>query len=150
MNVFQQSRQKLTLYYSLIMAVFLIVLIFVVHQSMEWSMKSEQARELVETAEFIAGGQEHLLQHPELMEDTEEWRTSSDRLFFYVFDMDGEPVNFSRASEKLEPFVHDVIGNWDAEAGEVAVVTDQSRRRQSRIMMTSQPMIFPVTELTFG
>ena len=28
-----------------------IVLIVVVHQSMEWSMKSEQARELVETAE---------------------------------------------------------------------------------------------------
>ena len=51
MNVFQESRRKLTLYYSLIMAAFLIVLIVVVHQSMEWSMKSEQARELVGTAE---------------------------------------------------------------------------------------------------
>ena len=69
MNVFQQSRRKLTLYYSLIMAVFLIVLVILVHQSMEWSMESEQARELVETAGRIAGGQEYLLQHPELLED---------------------------------------------------------------------------------
>ena len=25
----------------------------------------------------------------------------SDRLFFYVFDMEGEPINFSRASGQL-------------------------------------------------
>ena len=74
MNVFQQSRRQLTLYYSLIMAAFLVVLIFFVHQSMEWSMESEQARELVETAGRIAGGQEYLMQHPELMEDAEDWR----------------------------------------------------------------------------
>ncbi|MBP5200555.1 MAG: sensor histidine kinase [Schwartzia sp.] len=141
MNVFQQSRRQLTLYYSLIMAVFLIVLIVVVHQSMEWSMKSEQARELVDTAEFIAGGQEHLLQHPELAEDTEEWRTSSDRLFFYVFDMEGESVNFSRASEQLEPFVMDVIGAWDKEPGEVAVVSNEGRQRHVRLMLVSQPMM---------
>ena len=67
MNVFQQSRRQLTLYYSLIMAAFLVVLIFFVHQSMEWSMESEQARELVDTAGRIAGGQEYLLQHPELL-----------------------------------------------------------------------------------
>ena len=140
-NVFQQSRRKLTLYYSLIMAVFLIVLIIVVHQSMEWSMESEQARELVETAGRIAGGQEYLMQHPELLEEAEDWRTESDRLFFYVFDTAGEPINFSRASSQLEPFVLDVIGRWSAEPGEVAVMTDQSKRRHSRIMMTSQPMM---------
>ena len=99
-DVFQQSRRKLTMYYSFIMAAFLIVLVVVVHQSMEWSMESEQARELVDTAVRIAGGQEYLLQHPELMEDAEEWRTgSSDRLFFYVFDHEGRLVNFSRASK---------------------------------------------------
>jgi K+-sensing histidine kinase KdpD len=141
MNVFQQSRRQLTLYYSLIMAVFLIVLIVVVHQSMEWSMKSEQARELVGTAEYIAGGQEHLMQHPELAEEMEDWRTSSDRLFFYVFDMDGEPINFSRASEQLEPFVIDLISRWDMEAGEVAVKTDRGKRRHVRVMMIAQPMM---------
>ncbi|MBR1552861.1 MAG: sensor histidine kinase [Schwartzia sp.] len=123
------------------MAVFLIVLIIVVHQSMEWSMESEQARELVETAGRIAGGQEYLMQHPELLEEAEDWRTESDRLFFYVFDTAGEPINFSRASSQLEPFVLDVIGRWSAEPGEVAVMTDQSKRRHSRIMMTSQPMM---------
>ena len=141
MNVFHQSRRKLTLYYSLIMAVFLVVLIFFVHQSMEWSMESEQARELVETAGRIAGGQEYLLQHPDLLEDAEDWRTSSDRLFFYVFDPDGEPIHFSRASSQLEPFVLDVISRWDTEAGEVAVMSDQGKRRHVRVMMTAQPMM---------
>lgn len=142
MNVFQQSRRQLTLYYSLIMAVFLVVLIFFVHQSMEWSMESEQARELVETAGRIAGGQEYLLQHPELLEDAEDWRIGeSDRLFFYVFDTAGEPVNFSRASSQLEPFVMDIISAWDKEPGEVAVVSDQGRRRHVRVMMTAQPMM---------
>ena len=142
MNVFQQSRRQLTLYYSLIMAAFLVVLIFFVHQSMEWSMESEQARELVETAGRIAGGQEYLLQHPELLEDAEDWRMGeSDRLFFYVFDTAGEPVNFSRASTQLEPFVMDIISAWDKEPGEVAVVSDQGKRRHVRVMMTAQPMM---------
>ena len=142
MNVFQQSRRQLTLYYSLIMAAFLVVLIFFVHQSMEWSMESEQARELVETAGRIAGGQEYLLQHPELLEDAEDWRmVESDRLFFYVFDTEGEPVNFSRASTQLEPFVMDIISAWDKEPGEVAVVSDQGKRRHVRVMMTAQPMM---------
>ena len=142
MNVFQQSRRQLTLYYSLIMVAFLVVLIFFVHQSMEWSMESEQARELVETAGRIAGGQEYLLQHPELLEDAEDWRMGeSDRLFFYVFDTEGEPVNFSRASTQLEPFVMDIISAWDKEPGEVAVVSDQGRRRHVRVMMTAQPMM---------
>ena len=142
MNVFQQSRRQLTLYYSLIMAAFLVVLIFFVHQSMEWSMESEQARELVETAGRIAGGQEYLLQHPELLEDAEDWRMGeSDRLFFYVFDVSGEPVNFSRASSQLEPFVMDIISAWDKEPGEVAVVSDQGKRRHVRVMMTAQPMM---------
>ena len=142
MNVFQQSRRQLTLYYSLIMAAFLVVLIFFVHQSMEWSMESEQARELVETAGRIAGGQEYLLQHPELLEDAEDWRMGeSDRLFFYVFDTEGEPVNFSRASTQLEPFVMDIISAWDKEPGEVVVVSDQGKRRHVRVMMTAQPMM---------
>ncbi len=141
MNVFQRSRRQLTLYYSLIMAVFLVVLIFIVHQSMEWSMESEQARELVETAGRIAGGQEYLMQHPEMMEEAEDWKTSSDRLFFYVFDTEGAPVNFSRASGQLEPFVLDIISRWETEAGEVVVVTDPGRRRHVRVMMTAQPMM---------
>lgn len=142
MNVFQQSRRQLTLYYSLIMAAFLVVLIFFVHQSMEWSMESEQARELVETAGRIAGGQEYLLQHPELLEDADDWRMGeSDRLFFYVFDVTGEPVNFSRASSQLEPFVMDIISAWDKEPGEVVVVSDQGKRRHVRVMMTAQPMM---------
>jgi hypothetical protein len=58
-----------------------------------------------------------------------------------VFDISGEPVNFSRASSQLEPFVMDIISAWDKEPGEVVVVSDQGKRRNVRVMMTAQPMM---------
>ena len=67
-NVFRQSRKQLTFYYSVIMAVFLIVLVFLMHFCMKWAVTSEQARELTETAQNIAYGQKLLLEHPELLE----------------------------------------------------------------------------------
>ena len=87
LNVFRRSRRQLTLYYSIIMACFLIVLIFVVHRSMQWSMASEQARELMDTANDVAYAQSFLIQHRELLfDDGYDARSSRDRLFFYVFD----------------------------------------------------------------
>ena len=53
-NIFGKSRRKLTMLYSLVMIVFLVVLIFAMHQSMEWSIRSEQARELWDTADNVA------------------------------------------------------------------------------------------------
>ena len=65
-NIFGQGRRRLTLFYSAIMAVFLVLLIFVVHKTMEWSITSEQARELMDTASNVAEGQIYLNQHPEI------------------------------------------------------------------------------------
>ncbi|MFC2338235.1 MAG: hypothetical protein ACFNUI_09630 [Negativicutes bacterium] len=74
-NVFRHSRWQLTFYYSIIMAVFLIVLIFVMHFSMKWAVSSEQARELLDMAKNVATRQAILVQHPELhLDDRRPWR----------------------------------------------------------------------------
>ena len=143
-NVFRQSRKQLTFYYSVIMAVFLIVLVFLMHFCMKWAVTSEQARELTETAQNIAYGQKLLLEHPELvLDDRSELKGSQDRLFFYVFDNNGRMLNFSRSSILIEPFVLDIIEDWkDGELiiGEVMVFTREIKKRQVRVMMTSHPV----------
>ena len=48
-NLFGRGRRRLTMLYSLVMIIFLAVILFVTHRSMEWSIASEQARELSET-----------------------------------------------------------------------------------------------------
>lgn len=143
-NVFRQSRRQLTFYYSVIMAVFLIVLVFLMHFCMKWAVTSEQARELTETAQNIAYGQKLLLEHPELvLDDRSELKGSQDRLFFYVFDNNGRMLNFSRSSILIEPFVLDIIEDWKDDEliiGEVMVFTREIKKRQVRVMMTSHPV----------
>lgn len=139
-GVFGRSRRQLTLFYSLIMFAFLVVLILVVHRTMEWSISSEQARELMDTAANVAEAQSHLTQHPEIpFDDTKVYRGSNDRLFFYIFDENGRLLNFSRASFRIEPFILERISSWEVPEDEVAVYgMPDEKGRTTRIMMTSR------------
>ena len=139
-NIFGKSRKRLTMLYSLVMIIFLAILIFAMHQSMDWSIRSEQARELWDTADNVAEAQKYLNQHPELViDDTLAYKNTNDRLFFYVFDEDGRLLNFSRASFRIEPFILDVMSQWTAPEGDVVVVTKPKENwHKSEIMMTTQ------------
>lgn len=143
-NVFRQSRKQLTFYYSVIMAVFLIVLVFLMHFCMKWAVTSEQARELTETAQNVAYGQKLLFEHPEIvLDDRSELKGSQDRLFFYVFDNEGRMLNFSRSSFLIEPFVLDIIEDWKDDElmiGEVTVFTREIKKNTARVMMTAHPI----------
>ena len=136
-NIFGKSRRKLTMLYSLVMIVFLAVLIFAMHQSMEWSIRSEQARELWDTADNVAEAQKYLNQHPELViDDTVAYKSTNDRLFFYVFDEDGRLLNFARASFRIEPFILDVMSQWKANEGEMVVVSKPNENaHKTKLMM---------------
>ena len=144
-NVFRHSRWQLTFYYSIIMAVFLIVLIFVMHFSMKWAVSSEQARELLDMAKNVAARQAILVQHPELhLDDGLELKGNQDRLFFYVFDTEGRVMNFSRSSFLIEPFVLSIITDWkgrEDELGDVAVFSQDMKSTNVRIMMAFHPIV---------
>ena len=139
-NIFGQGRRRLTLFYSAIMAVFLVLLIFVVHKTMEWSITSEQARELMDTASNVAEGQIYLNHHPDISLDDATYKSANDRLFFYVFDEDGRLLNFARASFRIEPFILDLVRNWDGQEGEVSVFGRKNDAGQmtTRVMMTAK------------
>jgi K+-sensing histidine kinase KdpD len=142
MNVFRRSRRRLTLFYSTIMFVFFAVLICVVHESMQWSLSSEQARELRDTANDVAYAQSFLMQHQLLFDDSAAYTGSRDRLFFYVFDTDGRMLNFSRSSFQIEPFILDTIEAWNVAAGDVAVFSKKDDNgKTTKVMLTAHPIV---------
>lgn len=144
-NLFGQSRRKLTMLYSLVMIIFLVVLVSAMHRSMEWSISSEQARELYDTADNVADAQLYLNQHPELViDDTVAYKSTNDRLFFYVLDADGRLLNFARASYRIEPFILDAMSNWQASDGEAVVLAKlNSNGQKTKIMMMTKSINDP-------
>ena len=140
-NIFGSSRRKLTLLYSIVMTIFLVTLLFAMHKTMEWAITSEQARELMDTASNVAEAQEYFNQHPEIVfDDATAYKSTNDRLFFYVFDEEGRLLNFARASFRIEPFILDTIAQGKVEPGEVRVFSKPGTEntRKARIMLTAQ------------
>lgn len=144
-NLFGRGRLRLTLIYSLVMIAVIGVLIVAMHKSMEWSLHSEQARELLDTASNVADAQRYLNQHPELViDDSVAYKSTNDRLFFYVFDSDGRLLNFARASFRIEPFILDRIANWDDASGDVQIFKRSGEREgRAKIMMTAEHIVKP-------
>ena len=144
-NVFGRSRLRLMLRYALVMGGLVIVLLFAMHKTMEWAITSEQARELLDTADSVADAQAYAVLHPGM--DTDEarlYRSTNDRLFYYVFDGEGRLVSFSRASFRIESFVLDIMTAWDAPEGEVRVITETNERgAPTKVMMTTQRIFSP-------
>ncbi|EGK59415.1 sensor histidine kinase [Centipeda periodontii DSM 2778] len=131
--------------YALVMGGLVIVLLFAMHKTMEWAITSEQARELLDTADSVADAQAYAVLHPGM--DTDEarfYRSTNDRLFYYVFDGEGRLVSFSRASFRIESFVLDIMTAWDAPDGEVRVFTETNERgAPTKVMMTTQRIFSP-------
>jgi len=144
-NVFGRSRLRLMLRYAIVMGGLVIVLLFAMHKTMEWAITSEQARELLDTADSVADAQAYAVLHPGM--DTDEarfYRSTNDRLFYYVFDGEGRLVSFSRASFRIESFVLDIMTAWDAPEGEVRVFTETNERgAPTKVMMTTQRIFSP-------
>lgn len=139
-NLFGRSRKRLTLLYTIVMIVFLVTILCVMHKTMEWSITSEQAKELLDTAANVSDAQSYLNQHPELaIDDSVIYKSTNDRLFFYVFDNEGRLLNFARASFRIEPFILDEIQTWQASESEVVVISKHGETgRSTKIMMTAK------------
>ena len=140
MEIFRNSRLRLTLAYSLMMSIFLVVLIFVVHKTMEWSMFSEQARELSDAANNIAETQAYYIQHPNIaVDESRYFKNSNDRLFFYIFTGDGQLLDFVRASFRVEPFILDFMTPEKLQDGKIEVFRHLNETgRMTNIMMTAK------------
>ncbi|MBD3878493.1 MAG: sensor histidine kinase [Quinella sp. 1Q5] len=143
MEIFGRSRRRLAFAYALIMCVFMAVIIFVVHMAMNWSMFSEQAQELSDAANSVAEVQTFYLQNPNIsVDETRYFRSSNDRLFFYIFNENKQLIRFERASFRLEQFVLDVIESGNLAEGEVEVFQHSNETGQlNTVMMTSKQIV---------
>jgi len=128
----------LTLVYSLIMSIFLVVLIFLVHLSMDWSMFSEQAQELSDAADEIAETQVYHMRHPSaVVDENRYYKNTNDRLFFYIFTPEGQLLDFVRASFRIEPFILEFMTPEKFKGAEVRVFDLPSESgRLINVMMT--------------
>ena len=144
-NLFGRSRLFLMLRYALVMGGLVIVLLFAMHKTMQWAITSEQARELLDTADSVVESQVYHELHSGIDADEAQlYRSTNDRLFYYVFDDHGRLINFSRASSRIESFVLDIVSAWAPSDREVRVFTKMNERGvQTKVMMTSQAVSSP-------
>ena len=149
MEIFRSSRLRLTLFYTTIMSIFLVVLIFVVHKTMDWSMFSEQAQELSDAADSIAEAQAFQMQHPNAaFDENRYYKNANDRLFFYIFSENGQLLEFVRASFRIEPFILDTMSSGKISSGEVEVFSHPNESgRITNVMMTAKNFRIAGTEL---
>ena len=131
--------------YALVMGGLVIVLLFAMHKTVQWASTSEQARELLDTADSVVESQVYHELHPGIDADEAQlYRSTNDRLFYYVFDDHGRLINFSRASSRIESFVLDIVSAWAPSDREVRVFTKMNERGvQTKVMMTSQTVSSP-------
>ena len=150
MEIFRSSRLRLTLFYTTIMSIFLVVLIFVVHKTMDWSMFSEQAHELSDATDSIAEAQAFQINHPNTaFDENRYYKNTNDRLFFYVFSADGQLLEFVRASFRVEPLILDSMMPENFSSGEVKVLSHPNEiGRITNVMMTAKKVRIAGNELT--
>lgn len=145
MEIFGRSRRQLAIAYALIMCLFMVTIILVMHQAMNWSMFSEQAQELSDAANGVAEAQIFYLQNPnDDIDENRYYKSVNDRLFFYIFTENKQLIRFERASYRIEPFVKNVIENWSIEDDKVEVFSHSNELGQlTTVMMTSKKIVTP-------
>jgi signal transduction histidine kinase len=122
---------------------FLLLLVFGMHESMEWSITSEQQREVLDTTEDVLNEEIILLQrHGSLADDSEEYKASNGRLYFYAFDNHGKLINYSRAVPILEPLILEAIQKWNVPEDQVMEFTNTHNfKYEYKILMAAKPII---------
>jgi len=141
--MFKKMRRRLTVFYALIMAVFFISLVFGMYKTMQWSITSEQEREVLLFAEEEANEHVFLFNHMTSFEaEQKNYQEGSGRMYVYAFDMDGNLRNVSRPSPKLEAIVLDKIDHWDTPEGQVMGISEATHFKWIyNVMMTAKPIM---------
>lgn len=135
-GIFSLSRMRLTVAYSLLMFGLFIIIIFLAHQTMEWAVTSEQARELSEMVHAVSETESAMTHNGVYIGGDDMGKR--ERMFFYTYDKSGHLQNYSRAPERIEEDVLDVIRGGEVPVNDVAVfVQRQDKEKPNVLMMTS-------------
>lgn len=136
--MFKKMRRRLTLFYTVVMATFFILLVLATHMSMEWSVTSEQEREVLLFAEEEAYEHAILFQHREVFEGKGDYKNRTGRMYFYALNTEGQIVNAARPAPEVEHVILEKIENWDVGIGEVTLLAHDGG---SKLMMAAMPIV---------
>ena len=103
--MFYRSRWRLSILYTSMMFCIFAMLIFMGYRGMIWAVSSEQAREMSGVVKDIADAEAMFMQKNDLPDDL----GYRERMFFYAFDLHGELRHFSKAPQRLEDDVLNLI-----------------------------------------
>lgn len=140
-NVFIKSRLRLTIYYALVVAFFMVSFFFIVQWITRLAVSSEQKGELLDAARETAALQTRLIPSKSFSEE-EKAQLTNERIFFYVIDNEGKIINSLKAPENWEQFVFEKIKSNSIKPGEPEmfyreIVADELER----MLLTAQPII---------
>lgn len=135
--MFNEIHRKLSLYYTAIMAMFFIVLVFCVHESMIWSITNEQEHEVLLYAQEEAVEHAIFFQHNEFFMDEDE-DNNNRRLFFYAYDNSGQLFNALNPAEEIKGQVLDKINHWQDGTGKITTLKFDD---EYKIMMSALPIM---------
>ena len=116
--MFYQSRWRLAILYTSMMFCIFAVMIFMGYRGMLWAVGSEQARELSGVVKDIADAEALLMQKDDMPEDL----GYRERMFFYAYDLRGDLRHYSKAPQRLEDDVLNLIQDGQVPFYDVATV----------------------------
>ncbi|MBP2627819.1 MAG: integral rane sensor signal transduction histidine kinase [Firmicutes bacterium] len=122
--MFSRIRNRLTMLYAVIMAMFLLAFISACYTGVIWVLYREEQQDLrsltVEEAREQAAifKQREAFLTPKLKEDDNIYNTGT-KIFYYVFDAFGQQTATDEPAREMRTSVLDIIRRWDAQDGEV-------------------------------
>lgn len=120
--MFSEIRNRLTLQYAAVMAIFLLTFIIVSYSGVLWLLYREEQQDIRAFAEEEA--REHIVTlrtkdlSPVEVKGSEHDDNSGGKIFFYVYDTNGQLVTFGEPVSKVRSPVQELIGKWTAADGE--------------------------------
>lgn len=117
--MFAEIRNRLTQLYVVVMTVFLISFIVVSYTGILWVLHREEQQDIRTIVEEEAREHVMLLKRKEVASSVaQNADNDGEKIFFYVFDKDGQLVDREDPEEKMRSKVEAIIANWKIPDGE--------------------------------
>lgn len=117
--MFSEIRNRLTQLYVLVMTVFLVSFIVVSYTGILWVLHREEQQDIRTIAEEEAREHVMLLKRKEAVSSvTQSADNDGEKIFFYVFNNNGQLVDHEDPEEKMRSKVENIIANWKMPDGE--------------------------------
>ncbi len=142
--MFSKIQTKLTLVYTLSMALLLVGFVIVIYSAFKWQVYTEREDEVDLLAKQIAKEQIELLKnsksvlHPIIIE-TDDNRDISGQIFYYVYDAHGREIKVDFPLSLMRDVVYKEISTWnEGDDGIKTIVTRINEEQEVTIMIVAQ------------